>query len=43
MYAPLVSDDLLEAVKHAIVRVNTDALASLQLSVDSISSANLFA
>lgn len=40
-YAPLMSDDLLEAVEHAIVRVRTDSLASLQLSVEPVSIANL--
>lgn len=39
--APLMSDNLLEAVEHAIVRVRADSLASLQLSVEPVSIANL--
>lgn len=36
-----MSNDLLEAVEHAIVRVRTDSLAGLQLSVVSVSITNL--
>ena len=41
VYAPLMSDDLLEAVEHAIVRVRADSFASLQLSVAPVSIAIL--
>lgn len=34
-----MSDNLLEAVEHAIVRVRADSLAGLQLSVESVSGA----
>lgn len=39
--APFMANNLLEAVEHAIVRVRTDSLASLQLSVEPVSIADL--
>lgn len=38
VYAPLMPDNLLEAVEHAIVGIRTDSLAGLQLSVERVSS-----
>lgn len=35
-----MSDNLLEAVEHAIVRVRADSLAGLQLPVEPVSSAD---
>lgn len=33
LYIPLIADDLLEAVEHAIVRVDATSLACLKLPV----------
>lgn len=41
VYAPLMPDNLLEAVEHAIVGVRADSLAGLQLSVEPVSSVHL--
>lgn len=41
VYAPLMPDNLLEAVEHAIVGIRTDSLAGLQLSVERVSSVHL--
>ena len=41
LYAPLMPDNLLEAVEHAIVGIRTDSLAGLQLSVENVSSVHL--
>lgn len=40
-YIPLIAYDLLETVKHAIVRIGTTSLASLKLPVMSVSAASL--
>lgn len=41
VYAPLMPDNFLEAVEHAIVGIRTDSLTGLQLSVERVSSVHL--